>query len=70
MYLSMSSAICFETLTAATTVFAPVTTSPEAKYIVEIENDYQEKQSVENNSRDRILNMAEKLKKVKNGDYA
>lgn len=48
----------------------PSTTSPEAKYIVEIENDYQEKQSVENNSRDRILNMAEKLKKVKNGDYA
>jgi len=48
----------------------PSTTTPEAKYIVEIENDYQEKQSVENNSRDRILNMAEKLKKVKNGDYA
>lgn len=48
----------------------PSTTSPEAKYIVEIENDYQEKQSVENNSRDRILNMAKKLKKVKNGDYA
>ena len=48
----------------------PSTTSPEAKYIVEIENDYQEKQSVENNSRDRILYMAEKLKKVKNGDYA
>ena len=48
----------------------PSTTSPEAKYIVEIENDYQEKQSIENNSRDRILNMAEKLKKVKNGDYA
>ena len=48
----------------------PSTTSPEAKYIVKIENDYQEKQSIENNSRDRILNMAEKLKKVKNGDYA
>ena len=48
----------------------PSTTSPEAKYIVEIENDYQEKQSIENNSRDRILNMAEKLKKVKNGDYS
>ena len=48
----------------------PSTTSPEAKYIVEIENDYQEKQSIENNSRDRILNMAKKLKKVKNGDYA
>ncbi len=48
----------------------PSTTSPEAKYIVEIENDYQEKQSIENNSRDRILNMAKKLKKVKNGDYS
>ena len=46
----------------------PSTTSPEAKYIVEIENDYQEKQSKENNSRDRILDMSEKLKKVKNGD--
>lgn len=48
----------------------PSTTSPEAKYIVEIENDYQEKQSIENNSRNRILNMAKKLKKVKNGDYS
>ena len=43
----------------------PSTTSPEAKYIVEIENDYQEKQSIENNSRNRILNMAKKLKKSK-----
>ena len=48
----------------------PSTTSPEAKYIVKIENDYQEKQSIENNSRNRILNMAKKLKKVKNGDYS
>ena len=48
----------------------PSTTSAEAKYIVEIENDYQEKQSIENNSRNRILNMAKKLKKVKNGDYS
>lgn len=48
----------------------PSTTSPEAKYIVEIENDYQEKQSIENNSRNRILNMAKKLKKLKNGDYS
>lgn len=48
----------------------PSTTSPEARYIVEIENNYQEKQDLENNSRNRILNMAEKLKKVKNGDYA
>ena len=47
----------------------PSTTSPEAKYIVEIENNYLEKQDLENNSRNRILNMAEKLKKVKNGNY-
>ena len=38
-------------------------------YIVEIEKDYSKKQSLENNSRNRILNMAEKLKEVKNGDY-
>ncbi|WP_407414866.1 MnmC family methyltransferase [Methanobrevibacter sp.] len=47
----------------------PSTTSDEAKYIVEIENNYEEKQSIKNNSRDRILDMREKLKKVKNGDY-
>ena len=47
----------------------PSTTSKEAEYIVEIEKDYSKKQSLENNSRNRILNMAEKLKEVKNGDY-
>ena len=47
----------------------PSTTSDEAKYIVEIEKNYSEKQSLNNNSRDRILDMAEKLKKVKNGNY-
>ena len=47
----------------------PSTTSAEAKYIVEIENSYEEKQSIENNSRDRILNMEKRLKKVKKGDY-
>ena len=47
----------------------PSTTSKEAEYIVEIEKDYSKKQSLENNSRKRILNMAEKLKEVKNGDY-
>ena len=47
----------------------PSTTSDEAKYIVEIENNYEEKQSIKNNSRDRILDMREKLKKVKNGEY-
>ena len=47
----------------------PSTTSDEAKYIVEIENNYEEKQSIKNNSRNRILDMREKLKKVKNGNY-
>ena len=47
----------------------PSTTSEEAKYIVEIEKNYEEKQSIKNNSRDRILDMRKKLKKVKNGDY-
>ena len=47
----------------------PSTTSREAKYIVEVEKNYSEKQSLKNNSRNRILNMAEKLKEVKNGDY-
>ena len=46
----------------------PSTTSAEAKYIVEIENSYEEKQSIENNSRDRILNMEKRLKKVKKGE--
>ena len=48
----------------------PSTTSAEAFYIIEIENDYTEKQDLKNNSRTRILDMAEKLKKVKNGDYS
>ena len=48
----------------------PSTTSKEAYYIVEIENDYSEKQDLDNNSRKRILDMSEKLKKVKNGDYS
>ena len=48
----------------------PSTTSPEAFYIIEIENNYTEKQDLKNNSRTRILDMAEKLKKVKNGDYS
>ena len=45
------------------------TTSKEAFYILECEEKYFEKQSLENNSRTRILDMAKKLKKVKNGDY-
>ena len=48
----------------------PSTTSAEASYIIEIEKNYTEKQSLKNNSRNRILDMSEKLKKVKNGDYS
>ena len=45
----------------------PSTTSPEAFYIVECENDYMPEQDSENNSRNRILNMRKRLKKVKEG---
>ncbi len=48
----------------------PSTTSPEAFYIVECENNYSEKQDSKNNSRNRILNMKKRLKKVKSGNYA
>ena len=44
----------------------PSTTSNEAKYIVEVENDYSQKQDNVNNSRNRILEMKKRLKKVKN----
>ena len=44
----------------------PSTTSPEAKYIVEVEKDYIKKQSSENNSRCRILEMKKRLEKIKN----
>ena len=47
----------------------PSTTSPEAYYIVECENNYSEKQNEINNSRNRILNMEKRLKKVKSGNY-
>ncbi|MEE1336575.1 MnmC family methyltransferase [Methanobrevibacter sp.] len=43
----------------------PSTTSDEAYYIVEVENDYSEKQDRKNNSTKRILNMKKRLKKVK-----
>ena len=46
----------------------PSTTSDEAKYIVEVENDYSEKQDSENNSTNRILEMKKRLKKVKRGN--
>ena len=43
----------------------PSTTSDEAKYIVEVENAYSEKQDSKNNSTKRILEMKKRLKKVK-----
>lgn len=45
----------------------PSTTSPEAYYIIECENNYSERQDVKNNSTNRILDMKKRLKKVKNG---
>ena len=47
----------------------PSTTSKEAHYIVECENNYSEKQNEKNNSRNRILEMENRLKKVKSGKY-
>ena len=45
----------------------PSTTSKEAYYIVECENSYLKKQDEKNNSRNRILDMKKRLKKVKLG---
>ena len=45
----------------------PSTTSAEANYLVEVENEYSEKQDSENNSTNRILEM-KRLKKVKEGN--
>ncbi|WP_407453024.1 MnmC family methyltransferase [Methanobrevibacter sp.] len=45
----------------------PSTTSAEAFYIIECENDYSEKQDSKNNSTNRILDMKKRLKKVKQG---
>jgi hypothetical protein len=45
----------------------PSTTSDEARYIVEVEDDYSEKQEKNNNSTTRILEMKKRLKKVKMG---
>ena len=47
----------------------PSTTSDEAFYIIECENDYSKNQDEKNNSRNRILDMEKKLKKVKTGNY-
>lgn len=46
----------------------PSTTSYEAYYIIECENNYSEKQNNENNSTNRILDMEKRLKKVKQGN--
>ena len=46
----------------------PSTTSDEAFYIIECENNYSEKQDSENNSTNRILDMKKRLKKVKKGN--
>lgn len=46
----------------------PSTTSPEANYIVDVEKDYSQKQDKKNNSRNRILEMKKRLKKIKEGN--
>ncbi|WP_407392922.1 MnmC family methyltransferase [Methanobrevibacter sp.] len=46
----------------------PSTTSSEAKYIVEVEDDYSQEQDEKNNSTERILEMKKRLKKVKMGN--
>ena len=46
----------------------PSTTSSEANYIVEVEDNYSEKQDCDNNSTSRILEMKKRLKKVKMGN--
>ncbi len=47
----------------------PSTTSDEALYIIECENSYSKIQDGENNSTNRILDMKNRLKKVKSGNY-
>ena len=47
----------------------PSTTSDEAFYIIECEKNYSKKQDRKNNSRNRILDMEKRLKKVKSGNY-
>ena len=47
----------------------PSTTSHEAFYIIECEENYSKKQDIKNNSRNRILDMEKRLKKVKSGNY-
>ena len=46
----------------------PSTTSEEAFFIIECENNYSEKQDGKNNSTNRILDMEKRLKKVKKGN--
>lgn len=45
------------------------TTSKEAFYIIECENEYSENQDSKNNSTTRILDMKKRLKEVKDGNY-
>jgi hypothetical protein len=45
----------------------PSTTSKEAFYIIECEKNYSKNQNEKNNSRNRILEMKERLEKVKSG---
>ena len=44
----------------------PSTTSPEARYLVEVEDNYLEKTDGSNNTTTRIVEMKKRLKKVKN----
>lgn len=46
----------------------PSTTSPQAKFLVEVEDNYSEKQDTINNSTNRILEMKKRLKKIKMGN--
>ena len=45
------------------------TTSPEAQYIIEVEDKYTKKQDEKNNSRNRILELEKRLKEVKSKTY-
>ena len=46
----------------------PSTTSPEAKYIVDVEKDYKAERDGKNNTTNRILEMKKRLEKIKRGN--
>jgi hypothetical protein len=46
----------------------PSTTSPEAKYIVDVEKDYKTERDGKNNTTNRILEMKKRLEKIKRGN--